>query len=111
MFNSIAWAMGPGAQTGAQGGPQSMFASFLPLIIIFAIFYFLLIRPQQKKAKQHREMLGALKKGDKVVTSGGIYGLVELVSENTVVVKIAENTKIKIGKANIATIRSSADED
>ena len=80
MFNALAWAMGPTPQAGAQGGPQSMFASFLPLIIIFAIFYFLLIRPQQKRAKQHREMIEALKKGDKVITSGGIYGVVDAVS-------------------------------
>ena len=110
MFNAIAWAMGPSPQ-GGQGGPESMFASFLPLIIIFAIFYFLLIRPQQKRAKQHKEMLGAIKKGDKVITSGGIYGVVESVSDKTVVVKVAENTKVKFGKGNIAAIRSSADED
>jgi len=111
MFDSIAWAMGPAPQAGAQGGPQSLFASFLPLIIIFGIFYFLLIRPQQKRAKQHREMLDSLKKGDKVITSGGIYGVVESVSERTVVLKIAENTRVKFGKANIAAIRSSGDED
>ncbi len=111
MFNALAWAMGPSPQSGAQGGPQSMFASFLPLIIIFAIFYFLLIRPQQKRAKQHREMISAMKKGDKVITSGGIYGVIESVSERTVVLKIAENTKVKFGKNNIATIRTTADED
>ena len=88
-----------------------MFASFLPLIMIFAIFYCLLIRPQQKRAKQHKEMLGAIKKGDKIITSGGIYGVVESVSDKTVVVKVAENTKVKFGKGNIAAIRSSADED
>ncbi len=110
-FNSIAWAMAPSQQAGQAGGPQSVFMSFLPLIIIFAIFYFLLIRPQQKRAKEHREMLASLKKGDKVITSGGIYGVVESVGEKTVTIKIAENTKIKLGKAYIATLRSTADED
>ncbi len=110
MFESIAWAMGP-AQQGGAGGGQSAIASFLPLIIIFAIFYFLLIRPQQKKAKQHREMLTALKKGDKVITTGGIYGVVEAVGDKTVTVKIAENVKVKLGKAYIAAVRSTSEED
>ncbi|HEB74966.1 MAG TPA: preprotein translocase subunit YajC [Nitrospirae bacterium] len=111
MFDSIAWAMAPAPQGGAEGGPQAVFANFLPLIIIFAIFYFLLIRPQQKKAKQHREMVAALKKGDKVITSGGIYGVVDSVGESTVTVKVAENVKIKLGKAHIAAVRSTAEED
>jgi preprotein translocase subunit YajC len=112
MFDSIAWAMAPSQPgQGQQGGPGSLLSGFLPLIIIFAIFYFLLIRPQQKKAKQHREMLSAIKKGDKIITSGGIYGVVESVGENTLVVKIAENVKVKFGKGYIATIRAAADED
>lgn len=112
MFEGIAWAMAPSQPgAGAGGGPGSMLTGFLPLIIIFVIFYFLLIRPQQKRAKDHRTMLAALKKGDKVVTSGGIYGLVESVTENTVVLKIAENVKVKFGKGYIASVRSSADED
>ncbi|MGW8272788.1 MAG: preprotein translocase subunit YajC [Thermodesulfovibrionales bacterium] len=112
MLESLAWAMGPGQQGGgAQGGPGSVISGFLPLIIIFVIFYFLLIRPQQKRAKQHRDMIGSLKKGDKVVTSGGIYGVVESVAENTVVLKIGENVKVKFGKTFISSVRSSADED
>ncbi len=110
MFDSIAWALGPAPQGGAGGGAQSL-ANFLPLIIIFAIFYFLLIRPQQKKAKQHREMINALKKGDKVITSGGIYGVVDSVGNGTITVKIAENVKIKLGKAYIATVRSASEDD
>ncbi len=111
MFESIAWAMAPAQQGGAEGGPQSAIAGFLPLIIIFAIFYFLLIRPQQKKAKQHREMLAALKKGDKVITTGGIYGVVEAVGDKTITVKIAENVKVKLGKAYIAAVRSTSEEE
>lgn len=109
MFTDIAWAMGP-AQQGSEGG-GSAFASFLPLILIFVIFYFLLIRPQQKRSKEHRRMLEAIKKGDKIVTSSGIYGLVEAVSENTVMLKIAENVKVKFGKASIAAVRSPSEED
>jgi preprotein translocase subunit YajC len=110
MFESIAWAMAQ-PQGGQPGGAQGLFMSFLPLIIIFAIFYFLLIRPQQKRAKEHRQMIESLKKGDKVITTGGIYGVVDSVGEKTVTLKIAENVKIKLGKAYIAALRSSAEED
>ena len=105
---SEAWAMGASPEGGQGGG--SALTGFMPLIIIFVIFYFLLIRPQQKKAKDHRDMLAGVKKGDKVVTSGGIYGVVEDVSEKTVTLKIADNTKVKLGKAYIATIRTPSDE-
>ncbi len=105
---SEAWAMGPSPEGGQGGG--SALTGFMPLIIIFVIFYFLLIRPQQKKTKAHRDMLAGVKRGDKVVTSGGIYGLVEDVSEKTVTLKIADNTKVKFGKAYIAATRTPSDE-
>lgn len=106
------YAMGPAPQGGAQsGGAQGMLTSLLPLVLIFVVFYFLLIRPQQKKAKEHRQMLDNVKKGDKVVTTGGVYGVVESVGSNTVVLKIAENVKVKFGKGYIASIRAGSDED
>lgn len=107
LFVSEAWAMAPAP--GGEGGGSPL-TGFLPLILIFVIFYFLLIRPQQKRAKEHKEMLAAIKKGDKVVTSGGIYGLVEDVGDNTVTLKIAENVRVKFGKSYIASLRSTADE-
>lgn len=107
MFSEIAWAMGPG-QGGDQGGGLM---SFLPLILIFVIFYFLLIRPQQRKAKEHRQMIENLKKGDKVITSGGIYGVIEAVGTNTVTLKISENVKVKFGKTYIAMVRPAAEEE
>ncbi len=110
MFLDIAYAMGPTPQ-GGQGGGAGMLTSLLPLILIFVIFYFLLIRPQQKRAKEHRQMLENIKKGDKVITSGGIYGVVENVGTNTVTLKIAENVKVKFGKGNIAAVRPPSEED
>jgi preprotein translocase subunit YajC len=108
MLTGLAYAMGPAPQGGQGAGGGLM--GFLPLILIFVIFYFLLIRPQQKRAKEHKSMLDSLKKGDKVVTSGGEYGVVEEVKTNTVIVKIAENVKVKYGKAYIAALRQSDDD-
>jgi len=116
-FVTKAWAMGVqpgggGAGAGGAGGGGGLLASpFLMLIVIFAIFYFLLIRPQQKRMKEHKDMLAAIKKGDKVITQGGIYGLVEEVGDKTITLKIGENTRVKFGKGYIAALRSTADED
>jgi preprotein translocase subunit YajC len=110
---SDAYAMGnPPQGGGAQGDPiMSLVASLLPLILIIVVFYFLLIRPQQKRAKEHRQMLENLKRGDKVITVGGIYGVVEAVNPNTVVLKIAENVKVKFSKQSVAALRPQTDED
>ena len=79
---------------------ESGFAQFIPLILIFVIFYFFLIRPQQKKVKEHKAMVESLKRGDKVVTSGGITGRVErLIDNDKVEVEIAENVKVEIVKS------------
>jgi len=111
-FIDIAYAMGPAPQGGAgQGGAGSLLGSMVPLVLIFVIFYFLLIRPQQKKAKEHKHMLDSLKKGDKIITSGGLYGVIESVGTNTVTVKVGENVKIKLGKPYVAALRASSDED
>ncbi|VFQ45263.1 preprotein translocase subunit YajC [Desulfoluna butyratoxydans] len=99
MFTSTAYAMGT---QGAAGGQQGGFAAFVPLILMFVIFYFLLIRPQQKKAKAHQEMINAVKKGDKVVTSGGIHGTIVKVDDATVTLEIAEKVNIKVIRANIS---------
>jgi preprotein translocase subunit YajC len=109
MFTGLAHAMGAAPQGGGQGQAGGLMG-FLPLVLIFVIFYFLLIRPQQKKAKEHKAMLDGLKKGDKIVTSGGIYGLIEEVRPETVTVKIAENVRIKLGKGYVVGFRES-DED
>ena len=108
MLTGLAYAMGANPQ--AAQGQGSGLMGFLPLVIIFVIFYFLLIRPQQKRAKEQKAMLDNLKKGDKVITSGGEYGIIEEVKGTTVMVKIAENVKVKYGKAYIVALRQSDDE-
>ena len=87
-----------------------MFQSLFPLIIIFGIFYFLLIRPQQKKAKEHKAMLNSLKKGDRVITSGGIYGIIYSLTAESVVLIISENVKIKVARGYIANVAASEEE-
>ena len=79
--------------------------SLVPFVLIFVIFYFLLILPQQKKQKQQKAMLGALKKGDKVVTASGIWGTVTNLGKETVTLQVADNTKIKIQREHIGRIR------
>lgn len=78
--------------------------SFVPIILIFVIFYFLLIRPQQQKQKQHAELVSKLKKGDHVVTTGGIYGIISTVKDRTVLLKIDENVKIEVQKNCISYV-------
>ncbi len=100
---SEAFAMG---QAGGQGGQAGGIAGFLPIILLFVIFYFLLIRPQQKKAKDHREMISNLKKGVRIITSGGIYGTIISLDETSIGLEIAEKVKIKITRGNVAAIAS-----
>lgn len=105
LFNlgGIAWAMGRAPQSGTAGGGGNALAAFLPLIIIFVIFYFLLIRPQQKQAKQHREFLQNLKKGDWVITAGGLRGRIVNVTDTVVTLELPpDNTKVKVTKNYIA---------
>lgn len=100
MINT-AYAMGQAAGPGG-GAAGGGLGAFIPIILMFVIFYFLLIRPQQKKAKQHQEMIANLKKGDRVITSGGIHGLITSLDENTVTLEIAEKVRIKVSRATIA---------
>ena len=84
--------------------PQGGLMSFLPLIIIFVIFYFLLIRPQMKRAKEHKNLVAALNTGDEVVTNGGLLGKITKVGESFVTVELADNVQIKIQKHAIASV-------
>jgi len=75
---------------------------------MFAIFYFLLIRPQQKKAKQHQEMIKDLKKGDPVITSGGIHGRITAMDDGTITIEIADRVRVKVSRGNIAALNRPA---
>jgi len=97
---SIAFAMGPPPEGGAGGAGPLM--QFLPLIVIFVIFYFLLIRPQQKRAKDHRNFLESLQRGTEVVTAGGLIGRITGLTEKVVTLEIADNVKVKVNRAQIA---------
>ena len=96
LFISTAWAQG-----GAQSDP---FMSFLPLIINFALFYFMLIRPQNKRQKEHREMVAALEKGQEVVTCGVVLGKVAEGSELWVTVVVADGVELKVQKSTITAL-------
>ena len=100
---SEAFAMA-GNATAQQGGRPG-YEGIIMLVIMFAIFYFLLIRPQQKRAKQHRELVEALKVGDSVVTAGGIHGKVAAVQESVVTLEVATGVKIKVNRASIVATR------
>jgi preprotein translocase subunit YajC len=98
-------------QTGGAGGTTgqgSGLTAFVPIILMFVIFYFLLIRPQQKKAKAQQEMINSLKKGDRVITSGGIYGLITNIDETTATLEIAEKVRIKVTRGSIAGLNIEA---
>ena len=85
----------------AQGDPLT---SFLPLIVIFVIFYFLLIRPQSKKAKVHKQMVEALAKGDEVVTNGGVLGKIVKIGDNFIALEVADDVQVKIQRSAVATL-------
>jgi len=84
----------------AQGGLMS----FLPLIVIFAVFYFMLIRPQMKRSKEHRQLVSQLAKGDEVVTNGGLLGRITEVSETFITLEVADNVQIKIQRQAVASV-------
>ena len=103
MTSSIAYAMAAPAGSAPKGA-ESPLMMFAPFIIIFFIFYFLVIRPQQKKQAALKDKINGIKKGDKIISAGGIYGVVSSVKQNTLVVKIAENTKVEMVKSYVSAV-------
>lgn len=103
LFPDVAHAMGTsGAEGAPQGGGTSM---LIMLVAVFAIFYFLMIRPESKRRKERQEMLDALKRGDRIVTLGGLYGEVQDVHDDKIVIKIADNVKVEISKSAVSAVR------
>ncbi len=108
MNNLLFAAFGPqgGASSGGGSGGSPMSLIFM-VIAIFAVMYFLMIRPQQRQKKQHQELLSKISKGDKIVTAGGINGTIAGVKDDTVIVKIADNVKVEVSRASITKVVSS----
>lgn len=109
---SLIWAMGStvssDAAAGTAGATGGMSGTLIMLVLMVGVFYFLLIRPQRKRDKEAKEMMAALKKGDKIVTIGGIRGTVTSVKETTVVVKVDTDTRIEFNKSAISQVLNSA---
>ncbi len=99
---AIAWAQAGGSSEGSAG-----LLSLAPFVLIFAVFYFLLILPQQKKQKRQKEMLSKLKKGDRIILSSGIWGSITRLDKDTVTVQIDDNTKIKVQREYVAQLRTN----
>jgi preprotein translocase subunit YajC len=95
---------------GQGGGDLNTLMGFAPMILIFVVFYFLLIRPQQKKAKDHRTMLENLKKGDAIITNGGLFGKVTALSDQVVTLEIADKVRVRVSRAHIAGLAPSGAE-
>lgn len=99
MFVSPAYAQAAGAPGGA-----AAFAQFIPLLLVFVIMYFLILRPQQKKMSQHRAMVAALKKGDQVITQGGLIGKVVAVRDDELDVELAQGVRVRVVRSSIAQV-------
>lgn len=98
------------AQTAAPpGGAGNPLASFVPIIFIFIIMYFVLFRPQMRRQKEQQRLVSSLKTGDRVVTNGGIHGLISNVKDTTVIVKVADNVKLEMEKSAISTVLKSVE--
>lgn len=106
MFDSVAYAMGTPAAGGAPASGGDMLMQFLPLILMFVIFWFLLIRPQQKRAKAHKQMLSELKRGDHVLTSSGLIGCILEIDDEQVLLECGE-AKLRVSRAAIGGLMPS----
>ncbi|MFC1807733.1 preprotein translocase subunit YajC [Candidatus Omnitrophota bacterium] len=107
MFESVVYAMGASPQAQGQGGGSPLM-SLMQLVLMFGIFYFLLIRPQQKKQKDHEKMISELKKNDDIITTGGVHGTIANVKDKTYTVRVDDNVKLEISKTAVSTVKRKA---
>lgn len=107
-MSGIAWAQGAG---GGAAGPGPL-VNLMPIALMFVILYFLMIRPQQKRAREHETMVQNLKRGDDIVTSGGIHGRVQTIADKVLTVEIAPNVRIRLDREQVASVvRATRNED
>lgn len=104
----IAFAMGQSGGAAAPGGGGLLGTPLVPIILMLAIMWFFLIRPQQKKQKEHRAMISNLKKGDRIITTGGLYGRITGVSDNALTLEIADKVRVKISRGYVAGLAQPA---
>lgn len=107
MTTSMPAIIAMAAPPGGGGQQGSMLTTLLPLVVIFAIFYFLMIRPQQKQQKRHKEMLSALKKGDRVITRGGMMGTIHAIADNVITLEVADNIRIRFSRESVAGVEGT----
>lgn len=110
MFDLITSAHAMGAPPADAAGGANPIASLLPFAIMFVVLYLLILRPQMKKQKEQQRMVDELEKGDQIVTSGGIHGIIQNIKDDVLVVKIAENVKIEISRAAVSRVKNKDDD-
>ncbi|GHV00572.1 hypothetical protein FACS189483_10700 [Spirochaetia bacterium] len=110
-MNSLNLSLLMGGTEGAAPGGAGIVSTLIPFALIIGIFYLFIIRPQNKKQKETQRMLSAIKKGDKVVTIGGVHGVVHSVKESTVIIKVDENTKMEFSRPAISSVTSEGKEE
>lgn len=104
----FAYAMGQTGGTAAQGGGGLLTTPLFPILLMLGVMWFFLIRPQQKKQKEHREMISNLKKGDRIITSGGLYGRITGITDTTLTLEIADKVRVKVSRAHIGGLAQPA---
>jgi preprotein translocase subunit YajC len=110
-MNSFVLPLLMGGQQTAPGEGPNFITTLIPFALIIAVFYFLIIRPQNKKQKETQKMLSALKKGDKIVTIGGMHGTIQSVKESTVIVRVDDNVKLEFNRSAVSGIQAVAKEE
>lgn len=105
-FAPAAWAQ---AAPGGPGGMEAIIQTILPLVLLLPIFYFLLIRPQQRRMKQHQDMIGALRKGDTIVTTGGLIGKVKTVADDELRLELAPNVEVRLRRGDVSEVRNKGE--